>query len=142
MRTHIFIFAIASLAVLSAGCGAADPVGSGQDQTMTAPALTLTLEANELAAGQSFTVEVNVRNPAPDGGAVIVLSSSDVAALAMPETITIAAGDHTGRFAVANSYSGKPKSVIIVATYEGASAERRLYIPRTLDPICNLHFCL
>lgn len=144
MRVYSLLFAIASLAVLSAGCAAADPGGSGPEEIMTAPPLTLTLEADALAAGQSFTAEIKLRNPAPADGAVIALSSSDVAALTMPETITIAADDHTARFVVANRYAGRPKWVTIMAIYKGESVERRFYIPRTPDPaepICNLHAC-
>lgn len=142
MRAHI-LFAIPVLAILHLGCGAADPSAPPGPGHPVEPPLSLDLGADALGAGESSTGTINLSSPAPADGAVITLWSSDDTALDLPPSITVPAGDNAATFELTNNYAGQRKSVQIVVTYEGASAEGSLFIPSLLfEPSpCKGHVC-
>jgi hypothetical protein len=90
------------------------------------PVIQLDLSGGDsgLFNGGSLTANVTLNAPAPAGGALITLSTSDASKLQMPASIAIPAGSTTGSFTVTDIYTGTTKniSVNITATYNGASA--------------------
>ena len=83
---------------------------------------------DSLAAGASATAAVWLDAPAPTGGAVVSLVSSN-ALLAVPPSVTVPAGGYSAPFTMANSYAGKGKSVTLTATYNGAVSTGSFFIP-------------
>ena len=109
--------------------------GSSVSGTLTlyaSPPLTLTTPT-ALAAKASGSVEVSLNMRAPAGGAVVALTCSDPSAIAMPATnsVTIPAGSFGTSFPITNTYAGKPKSVAISGTYQGAWASDTVVVPLT-----------
>jgi hypothetical protein len=142
MRAGIPFFILASVSIVSAGCGAAESNALGDDDIIAAPPLRITLGAEALAPGESLTAVARLTEPAPEEGALIVLSSNDDDALTMPATITVAAHAYAARFTVSNRYAGPRKSVTVFAAYEDSWAEKSLLVPSAPESICNLHVCL
>jgi hypothetical protein len=141
MRSHI-LFVIPVLAMLSSGCGAADPSAPPRPVDSVASPLSLTLGAEALGVGKSSTGAITLGKPAPADGALIALSSSD-GSLAMPLTITVPAGGYAATFRLTNNYGGERKSVTIMANYQDAWAEGSLFVPShpPEPPPCKGHVC-
>jgi len=109
--------------------------GSSVNATLpvyASPPLSLITPTN-LAANQSGSVEVSLNTPAPAGGALVSLTCSDPSAIVLPTTnsVTVPAGSYSTSFSITNTYSGKPKSVKISGTYNGASASDAILVPST-----------
>ncbi len=91
-----------------------------------------TLPLNQPSNG---TITLNA--PAPVGGALIVVTSDDPAAIAPPAApVKVAAGNYTAVFPVVDVYAGKPKWVKFVATYSGAVAAGQTWTPAAPDQTC------
>lgn len=104
------------------------------------PPLMIVLPTN-LDLNESGTVQVSLNTPAPGGGATVVLSSSDPAAIALPpsNSVTIASGNYDTSFSITNHYSGLPKSVKISGAYNGAFASDSVLVPSSTR--CKVKKC-
>jgi outer membrane protein assembly factor BamB len=79
--------------------------------------------------------QVIISRTAPAGGATVVLSSSDPAALTIPASVTIPQGQTTSSlFSVGDQYkSGPDENVLITANYGGVSASYPLLLYTAAD---------
>jgi hypothetical protein len=69
--------------------------------------------------GSVSTGTVTLTAPAPAGGAVVALASSDWVSFVLPASVTVPAGARTARFAVTNSIG--QATTIITASYNGVN---------------------
>jgi hypothetical protein len=94
----------------------------------TTPTLsTVALSPTSVVGGATSTGTVTLTAPAPTGGAVVTLSSSNAAAT-VPASATIAAGATSATFAVTTSAVTTSTSAIVTATYSGASQTATLTV--------------
>ncbi len=94
----------------------------------TTPTLsTVTLSPTSVVGGATSTGTVTLTAPAPTGGAVVALSSSNAAAT-VPASATIAAGATSTTFAVTTSAVTTSSSAIVTATYSGVSQTATLTV--------------
>jgi hypothetical protein len=90
------------------------------------PALqSIAVGPGSVAGGHSATATATLNVPAPAGGALISLVSSNTGAAKVPATLTVAAGSTTATFAVSTLSQGTTTTVAIGGTY-GASARAAL----------------
>jgi hypothetical protein len=107
----------------------------------TAP-LSIFVAKDQLANGGATYGTVTISKPAPAGGAVVALSSSDPAALEIPASLSILQGQtSSGAFSVSDDYSGAQKSATITASYAGGSAVASLLLLGTKAPIPVCSHC-
>lgn len=81
--------------------------------------LTLT-PASFAGACKTSSGKVTLSAPAPAGGAVVTLSTSNPAAR-VPASVTVPAGATTAKFTIAGTAVGSPQSGNVTASYGGAS---------------------
>lgn len=99
------------------------------DTTTSAAALAdLTVSPSTVSGGTSSTGKVTLLAPAPPGGAVIALSSSNTAAATVPVSVTVPAGSTIATFSVKAKPVLAMTSVDISATYRGATKTAMLTI--------------
>jgi Subtilase family len=99
------------------------------------PTLTsLTLNPGSVTGGSPSTGSVALSAPAPSGGAVVSLSSSDRALAALPAAVTIAAGATGASFAVTTSAVTASRAVSISATYAGVTQTGSLMVTAAPAP--------
>ncbi len=85
--------------------------------TVTAPVpSSVVLNPASVVGGTSSTGTVSLTGPAPSGGAVVTLSSSNTAAQ-LPASVTVAAGATTATFTITTSAVASNASVTISGTY-------------------------
>jgi hypothetical protein len=97
---------------------------SNQQASLTVDVTSLEAIAVKPTAvvGKATTVvtgAVEITGPAPTGGVVVTLTSSDPAAASMPATVTIAAGQTQRTFTVKHSPVNKQITVTLSASYGG-----------------------
>jgi photosystem II stability/assembly factor-like uncharacterized protein len=88
------------------------------------PAVTLAsviLSAGTVFAGTSSIGTVTLSAPAPAGGAVIGLASSDAAVAAIPASVTVAAGVPSATFTISTATVPTSTAVTISGTYGGVT---------------------
>ncbi|MDT7781567.1 MAG: hypothetical protein QOC99_4079, partial [Acidobacteriota bacterium] len=95
---------------------------------------SLTLNPTGVNGGQTSTGTVTLVNPAPDGGAVVGLSSSDANVASVPSSITIPQGATSGTFTVSTSAVVVDTSVNINASYLGVTLGATLTVLDTAPP--------
>ncbi len=83
---------------------------------------SLAVTMDPAANGNTQTVSVQLTGPAPAGGAVVSLSSSDPVAAPVPATFTIAAGFAFDQFRFQIGPVNAPTLVTLTATLNGSSA--------------------
>src|SRR5205814_2682375 len=96
----------------------------------------LWLDPNFLIAGNQSTGTVALGVPAPPGGAVVPLSSSNPAIASVPASVTVAGGATTATFTVSTSPVGANTMVTITAAYGGETRYLSLQlVPSTLSAL-------
>lgn len=120
--------------------------GSSGSASMTIllPALDQITFANGATSTSAFggnpaPATVLLNGPAPSGGAVVALSSSDPATAAVPASVTIPAGATSASFTATTQPVSTAKNVTLTATWQGASVQAALNVvpnvaPTLLDP--------
>jgi hypothetical protein len=94
-----------------------------------APTLaSLTLNPTSVFGGQNSTGTVTLTGPAPAGGAVVALSSSNPGAASAPSTVTVPAGATSASFTVSTSSVLFSTSSNISASYNGTTRTATLGI--------------
>jgi hypothetical protein len=91
---------------------------------------SLTLNPASVVGGSSSTATVSLTKAAPSGGAVVVLSSSNVAWASVPPSVTVPAGASTATFSIGTNTTNKKNFVTITASYGGTSKSATLRIIR------------
>jgi trimeric autotransporter adhesin len=97
---------------------------------------SLSCSSTSLTSGTETTCTVTLSNPAPDGGVVVSLASSDTL-LPVPEaTVTVAAGSATKTFTATAGDIASNQSVTLTASLNGVSktAIIKLLGPSSLPP--------
>lgn len=100
----------------------------GTSNTSSALLTSLTLTPNSLTGGASSTAKVTLSAPAPTGGAVISLSSSNTAVAGVPATVTVPAGSTSASFSVATNTVSAVSTVTISATFAGVTKSAALTV--------------
>jgi len=103
--------------------------------TVTPPTLTsLTLSPSSVTGGSSSTGTVTLSAPAPSGGAVVSLSSSNTGVAAVPASVTVPAGATSASFTVSTNPVATTTSVTISASYGGTTLTATLTVNPALVP--------
>jgi energy-coupling factor transporter transmembrane protein EcfT len=112
--------AVGLLAVLlcSYSCGGGGSYTSTPTQAPQSSATpsSLTLNPTSVNGGNSSTGKVTLDSPAPSGGTVVALSSSNTSVATVPPNVTVAAGATSAAFQVTTMASAKSMPVTISAS--------------------------
>jgi hypothetical protein len=92
------------------------------EPTPPASIATLAVQPPRITGGQQAQGTVGLAAPAPAGGVVVDLESSDAALAAVPASVTVAAGDRSATFGVSTSTTRRNRAVTITASIADASA--------------------
>ena len=107
--------------------------------TVTASTATLSsfsLNPTSVVGGSPSTGTVTLSGPAPLGGAVVTVLSSNTAAAQVPATVTVEAGQTTATFPVTTSPVARNTQPTISARYSGTTLTTRLMVTA---PTMSLH---
>ena len=103
--------------------------------------LSLTLSPSTIAGGSggSSTATVTLNGPAPAGGAVVTLASSNIELAATLPSVTVPAGATSATFTVATNanyraYSGLAFSAVISASHLGSTRSATLQVTAQPEP--------
>jgi hypothetical protein len=110
--------------------------GKGHVYALATAPLAMGLATDQLGIDKTTWGWVILSRPAPSGGAVVALSSSDSAGLKIPATVPIPAGVTSAQFAATDVHSGEDENVQIQASYNGASAYASLLLLTTNPNKC------
>jgi subtilisin family serine protease len=116
-RRPLVVHAVAFLAI--ALCAYA--CGGGYGTTQNSAVYSVALSPASVQGGGSSTGSVSLSGPAPSGGAVVSLSSSNTAVATVPSTVTVAAGATSASFTISTSAVTSSTTVTISASYGGAT---------------------
>ncbi|HCE01319.1 MAG TPA: hypothetical protein DER07_09785 [Armatimonadetes bacterium] len=89
---------------------------------------SLTLNPTQVVAGESSVGTVTLTAPAPSGGAVVSLSSSNPSVAAVPTSVTVAAGATEATFSVSTGTVSSQTVVAIQGSYGGGTASADLTV--------------
>jgi hypothetical protein len=88
---------------------------------------SFTVSPTQVIGGSSATGTVNLNNPAPSGGAVVTLTSDNVA-VGVPASVTIAAGATSKTFNITTSSVGSAVTANLSASYGGVTRPASLTV--------------
>jgi hypothetical protein len=88
----------------------------------------VTVNPSSLVGGVGSTGMVTLSAPAPSGGAVIALTSSNTSAATVPGSVTVAAGVTSASFAVTTAAVNGSTQVTLTASYNGISRTTTLTV--------------
>jgi hypothetical protein len=88
----------------------------------------ITLSPTSVTGGSSSTATVKLNNPAPAGGAVVALTSSNTAAATVPSSVTVPAGAKTATATVSTNSVSVATTVHIGANYAGVNKTAALTV--------------
>ena len=131
-----FAIATAVVAQTTAATLTASYNGTNATTTFTVnpalpPTLTkLTLNPTTVSGGNPSVGTVTLAAPAPAGGALVTLKSSNPAAAAVPPSVLVAAGATTQTFTVTTAVLKRSAAPVISATYAGVKKTATLTIKR------------
>jgi len=107
---------MASVTITASSGGATQTVSL----TVAPPTInTLTLDQSNISGGGGCTGMVGLSGPAPSGGAVVTLESSDPNTVSVPSTVTVPAGGTLAYFSVSTNPAAQSTTVTVSATYQG-----------------------
>jgi len=99
--------------------------------TVPAGAVTLsslTLNPTSVKGGDDSQGTVRLSGPAPSGGTVVSLSSSNTSVATVPASVTVAAGQTSRTFSVSTQRRSSNSSVNVLATYGGVTKTAALTV--------------
>ncbi|MBZ5555311.1 MAG: cadherin-like domain-containing protein [Acidobacteriia bacterium] len=99
---------------------------------------SVTLNPTSVLGGNSSTGTVTLNGPAPAGGAVVTLSSSNTAAAQVPASVTVVANATTATFTVTTSPVASNTSVTIGGTYNGTTQNAGLTVTVTAAALSSV----
>lgn len=91
----------------------------------------LSLSAGDVVSGTSVPGTVQLTSPAPAGGVVVALASSDPTRVSVPASIVVSSGQSSASFSAATS-AGATGSVSVTATYGSANKSAALTLHSSL----------
>jgi hypothetical protein len=89
---------------------------------------SVTVNPTSVAGGASATGTVTLTAPAPTGGAIVTLSSSNATVASVPPSATVAAGALSANFAIGTTIVAAPTSVTIGGAFGGANRTATLAV--------------
>ena len=99
----------------------------------------LSVSPSTVTGGDSSTGTVTLSAPAPSGGAIVSLASSDTSVATVPDTITVPTGATSTTFPVSTSPVSSSTSVIISGSYNGTAQSASLTVtPPPLPTVTSL----
>ena len=129
-----FSAAAALLAILlysysCSGGAAGNPVGTPSPQTSLAPfSLVLNPTSVNGGNGNTSTGQITLSGPAPSGGTVFSLSSSNTSVATVPASVTVAAGSTRAPFQVSTNTTASSTAVTISASNSGVTQTASLTV--------------
>jgi hypothetical protein len=106
-------------------------VGLGITAAAPPPAVSaLTLSPATVAGGSRSQGTVGLANPAPSGGAVVTLSSSNTSAATVPASVTVPAGSSTATFTIGTNSVTASTPVTVTAAAGGQTRSASLTITK------------
>ena len=110
--------------------GAWSAVRSFTPQTAPPPATLSTMDTNpsSVVGGNASSTTVVLSTGAPDGGAVVALSSSNPQVASVPASVTIPANGFTGTATITTSPVAANTTVTITASYNGTTRSAALTV--------------
>lgn len=102
------------------------PAGGGGNAALS----SLSLSNSSVRGGNSVTGTVRLTAPAPAGGAVVNLASSDTTVATVPATVMVAEGATSKTFTVSTRTVSSDRTVTISASYAGVTKTANLTVRR------------
>ena len=105
--------------------------------TVSAPTVALssvTLDPASVQGGATGSATVTLTAPAPAGGALVSMTSSNTAAATVPATLTVPAGAASATTSYATSAVGATTTTVISASRNGITRTARLTVTGTSPP--------
>jgi subtilase family serine protease len=99
------------------------------------PALLLSIDPNPVMGGRAATGTFTLSNPAPAGGALVTLTSSDPNVAIVPASITIPENQTSGTFTITTPTRSADAVVNITGTYNGLSKTTTLSVARSVPDL-------
>ena len=96
--------------------------------------VSLSLSSSSVVGGSSSTGTVTLSGPAPSGGAVVSLSSSNPSSATVPATITVPGSSASATFPVTTVSVSSSTAVTISAVYGGVTQSSPLTVNPPVDP--------
>ena len=81
-----------------------------------------------IGPGVTTTGTITLNQPAPAGGAIVTLTSSNTRLVKLPSTVTVPAGQISVLLPIQGSGASAPTPVTLTATYNGSSASTTLTV--------------
>ena len=108
--------------------GASDTFVAKIEETRVVSLVSLTLNPTSVTGSKSSKATVALSDPAPPGGVVVTLTSSDTSVATVPATATIAEGQTSRTVTVATKVVTTTTTVDISATYDGVTRTKTLTV--------------
>ena len=133
-------FTVTSLAVASDATMVITATNQFASRTTTftsqAPALSsLSVAANNILVGSTTTGTVTLDSPAPTGGSLVALVSSNLNAATVPASVTVLAGATTATFTVTSATPTAEQMTALTATYGGVSRSASVVVTPLLASV-------
>ncbi len=112
--------------------------GTSKTATLTVTPLTLTsvgVSPTSVTGGSVAAGTATLTGPAPSGGVVVTLTSSNTSAATVPASVTVPAGASAGLFTVTTLAVGSTATSTITATYSGTSRTTTLTVTSSPSPV-------
>jgi photosystem II stability/assembly factor-like uncharacterized protein len=119
---------VATAVTISATGGGA--TASAELTVTPATISSVTLNPASVRGGKESTGTVALNGPAPAGGVIVTLSSSDAIVASVPGSVSIPAGATTARFTVSTQRVGSSTTVTISASLDGVIKSAVLIVTR------------
>ena len=111
-----------AVSLCSNSCGVKDTVPPQPPGSATLTSLTLS--PSSVTGGNPSTGKVTLSGPAPGGGTVVSLSSSNTSMATVPASVTVAAGTASATFQITTMAVANSTPVIISASQAGVSQQQ------------------
>jgi hypothetical protein len=98
------------------------------------PPTELALDPTTINGGTSSRATLTIADPAPSGGGIYSLTSSNTSAAAVPATVTVPQGSTTGSFTVSTGVRSTPADSVITASGGDASVSATLTVDSPPEP--------
>lgn len=119
---------------------AIEPIGGvflvwGNPNIHNPPVLqSLTVNPLVIQAGSTATGTIQLSHPAPAGGVVVSLSSSESAVVSVPASVTVPAGSQTGNFTVSTFSVAMDTAAVITASLDNFLVSSSIIVQPVLPP--------
>lgn len=110
-------------------CDGEDPALVGTIYYNHIPTTSLTVSTPAPDSDAPTLVTVSLLEPAPAGGAVVRLETTDQTIAPVPQSVFLPAGSSSTSFSVDTLFDVTEPSAVITATYDGVASAARLSIP-------------